>query len=158
MIQTADIADSAVTTAKINNAAVTFEKLDSNLSNSFNLFTDNFNNEQPVSPIVFYHVNNSNISVVNGFKVFTLANNIRYVIDVAAKIILPAITVEGIFYSITNKSEDNITVSTAFDTEYIFNNSLAPSGDNDFYLGLNEGLEFISIISNGVASWLACYC
>jgi hypothetical protein len=159
LIQTADIADSAVTTAKINNAAVTFEKLDSNLANSFNLFTDNFTNKQPVSPIIFFHVNNSNISVdVDGIKVFTLSNNIRHVIDVAAKIILPAIAVEGIFYSIVNKSDDNITISTAFLTEYIFNNSLAPNGDNDFFLGVHQGLEFISIISNGVASWQACYC
>jgi len=157
LIQTADIADSAVTTAKINNAAVTFEKLDSVLANSFNLFTDNFINKQPASPIIFYHVNNSNISDVDGIKVFTLSNNIRHIIDMSAKILLPAITVEGIFYSIINKSGYDITVSTASVDELIFNNFVAPDGDNDFELGAQQCLEFISIISNNISSWQAHY-
>ncbi len=184
LIQTVDITNSSITTAKINDAAITFAKLDANLVLPFNTtldtisintdskaivskgflaasikpFTDALSNEQPLSPIVFFHINESNISFdINSVPVFTLSNNIRHIVDVSAKILLPAIAVEGIFYSVINKSGDAIVISTAFVSELIFNSFVAPDGDNDFNLGPNQCLEFISIVSNGISSWQAEY-
>ena len=187
LIYTDDISDLAVTSSKINDAAVTFSKLDANLVLPFNTtlddssdntdskaivtkgflttsiksFTDTLSNVQPIIPIGFFHVNESNISLdINHNPVFTLSNNIRYIIDVSTKILLPAISgipVEGIFYSIINKSGDAIVISTASVDELIFNAFVAPDGDNDFNLGPNQCLEFISIVSNGISSWQAQY-
>jgi hypothetical protein len=179
-----------IQTVDINDASITFAKLDANLVLPFNTtldvtsvntdskaivtkgflaasikpFTDTLSNVQPVSPIGFFHVNETNISLdINSVSVFTLSNNIRHIIDVSTKILLPAISalggipVEGIFYSIINKSGDVIVISTASVGELIFNAFVAPDGDNDFNLGPNQCLEFISIVSNGISSWQAQY-
>ena len=188
LIQTADIAD----------AAITFAKLDANLVLPFNTtldvssvntdskaivtkgflaasikpFTDTLSNEQPVRPIGFFHINANNISSVLSLDpitlvsrvnpVFILSNNIRYIVDDPTKILLPAIAVggiavEGIFYSVINKSGSTIVISTASVDELIFNCFVAPEGDNDFNLDPNQCLEFISIVSNGISSWQAQY-
>jgi hypothetical protein len=179
LIQTVDIAD----------AAITFAKLDTNLVLPFNTtldvssvntdskaivskgflaasikpFTDTLSNVQPVNPISFFHVNEANINLdINGNPVFALSNNIRHIVDVSTKILLPAIAisgiaVEGIFYSVINKSGFAIDISTASVDELIFNAFVAPDGDNDFNLGPNQCLEFISIVSNGISSWQAQY-
>ena len=178
------LSTSLIQTADITDAAVTFNKLDANLVLPFNTtldassvntgtsaivtkgflatsikpFTDTLSNVQPINLIVFLHVNNSNISHdINGNPEFILSSNIRHIIDVTTKILLPVIVVEGIFYSVINKSGDAIVISTAFVTEFIYNSFVAPDGDNDFNLGTNQCLEFISVISNGVASWQAHY-
>jgi hypothetical protein len=177
LIQTADIAA----------ASITFAKLDANLVLPFNTtldvssvntdskaivskgflaasikpFTDTLSNVQPKNPIGFFHVNATNISPdTNGNPVFTLSNNIRHIVDVPTKILLPAISgiaVEGIFYSVINKSGVAIDISTASVNELIFNCFVAPDGDNDFNLEPNQCLEFISIVSNGISFWQAQY-
>jgi len=177
LIQTVDIADAAITFAKLDANLVlpfntildtTFVNTDSKaivskgfLAASIKPFTDTLSNVHPVNPISFFHVNESNISLdINGIPVFALSNNIRHIVDVPVKILLPAISgiaVEGIFYSVINKSGVAIVISTASVDELIFNAFVAPDGDNDFNLGANQCLEFISIVSNGTSSWQAQY-
>ncbi len=178
------LSTSLIRTADITNGAITYDKLDPSLVLPFNTtldtssintnssgivtkgflassikpFTDTLSNVQPVNPIIFYHVTLDNISYDNSENpVFTLSNNIRYIVDVVTKIFLPAITVEGIFYSVINKSADSIDISTASVEEFIYNSFVAPDGDDRFNLGSNQCLEFISVMSNGSKSWQAHY-
>lgn len=183
LIQTSDIDKSAVTTDKINDAAITSAKLELNLvlplnttidttsvntdtksivskgflAASIKPFSDTLSNDQPVDSIKFLHIDNSNVSTDIDIRYFTLSNNIRHIVDVTAKILLPVINKEGIFYSVINKSEGSIDISTNSINELIFNSFVAPDGDNDFNLGPNQCLEFISIVSNGISSWQAQY-
>ena len=187
LIQTSDIADSAVTTAKINDKAITFNKLASDLilpidtilehpgftgvdpknykivnrgylAGEIKPFTDTLDNNQPINPIIFYHVNNGNtLPDASGNHVFELSSFIRHIIDDTISIFLPAIRKEGLFYSVINKSSESIIISTASSSELIYNCFVAPDGDDNFNLDKNQCLEFISIMSNGVSSWQAHY-
>lgn len=91
---------------------------------------------------------------------FYLTDKIRHIIEVPSKIILPPITKEGVVYSLINKSDDVIIIKTSNPSELIFNSLVTPvDGDDEFELGTNQCLEFISIFSNksGLYSWQASY-
>lgn len=174
LIQTDDIAASSVTHDKLDPSLVlpfntTLDTSNINtdskaivtkgfLASSIKPFTDTLSNVIPAIPITFFHITIDNISYDNNENpIFTLSTNIRHIVDVSTKIFLPAITVEGIFYSVINKSGEAIDISTASVEELIYNSFVAPDGDDAFNLGTNQCLEFISIISNGIVSWQAHY-
>lgn len=176
--------NSLIETNDISNGAVTFETLDPNLVLPFNTviettninsspnaivtkdfldgsikpFTDALSNIQPSIPNAFFHVTNENISYDSSENpYFILETSIRHIIDVSSKIILPPILAEGIMYSLINKSGVSIVISTSSVEELIYNTFVAPDGDNDFDLGPNQCLEFISIYSNSGFCWQASY-
>jgi hypothetical protein len=187
-----NLSTSLIKTADITNGAITHDKLDQGLVLPFNTtlntssvnpslsgivtkgflaseikpFTDTLSNDQPVNPITFYHITQDSFDDSEN-PVFTLSNKIRYIVDVPAKIVLPLITVEGIFYSLINKSGTTITISNGFNqsendlpianVDLIFNYYIAPSGDNVFLIETNQGLDFISTVTNGISCWHAKY-
>lgn len=120
---------------------------------------DVLDNVQPTTNNGFYHVTSADVSYDGNseYPLFALSNKIRYIIDIRAKIILPLINAEGIVYSLINKSGDTIVISTSSESELIFNSLVAPDGDNDFDLGPNQCLEFISIYSSAGYCWQASY-
>jgi hypothetical protein len=137
------------------------------LENQIKEFTEVSSNEHSFNfQIKFLHIDATNIdnSLINHAipAVFDLNSNIRHIVDVSATIFLPSINgggrnKEGIYYSVINKSGDSITISTFDVNEFIFNCFVAPDGDNEFILGNNQCLEFISIGIAPNASWLAKY-
>lgn len=127
-------------------------------------FTDMLSNTQPTptSNNSFFHVTSATVSYYDELiekNVFLLGNNIRHIIEVPSKIILPSITpeMEGTVYHLINKSGDIIQISTSTETELIFNSFVAPDGDNDFDLGTHQCLEFVCISANSTACWQASY-
>jgi hypothetical protein len=178
LIQTIDIANSAVTLNKLdenlvlpinttlNTTGVVSTELDfykivtkGFLASQIKEFTDFSLNIQS-KPITFLHIDATNIDTSSGNPIFELDDKIRHIVDVSTKILLPPINREGIFYLVINKSGDSIVISTASITESIFNCFVAPDGDNEFILGNNQSLEFMSIVSNGTTqneSWIAKY-
>jgi hypothetical protein len=187
LLQTDDIADGVVTGIKMASDLVLpfMTELDSsNTNNSVNAlvvkgflnesikpFTDTLSNVQPAMHNGFFHVTNDNITYDSSENpVFELTNNIRHIIEVSAKIILPPVTEtiegsitplyekEGLTYSLINKSGTTIVISTHSENELIFNCFVAPpEGDNNFELGANQCLEFVCIVANSTACWQASY-
>jgi hypothetical protein len=131
------------------------------LTNRIKTFTDILSNDQPVSYNSFFHVTSENATYDNVLQknVFQLQNNIRHVIEIPSKIILPPITLEmeGISYFLVNKSGGIIQISTSSVTELIFNSFVAPDGDNDFDLDLHQCLEFVCISTNSSTFWQAYF-
>lgn len=180
-----NIFNALIDTTDISDGAITFDTLDTNLvlpsnttvdpttvnsstnaivtkgflDESIKPFTDALSNFQPTVPSAFFHVTNDNIlydELENPY--FELSDRIRHVIDIPVKIILPPISIEGVLYSLINKSGATIVVSTSTVSELIFNAFVAPDGDNDFDLGANQSLEFVSIESPaGFFCWQASY-
>jgi hypothetical protein len=121
---------------------------------------DVLDNKQPTTFSGFFHVTDANVSYDTSVKpFFVLSNKIRHIIDFPAKIFLPPITAEGVVYSLINKSGSSIVISTSTSSELIFNTFVAPDGDNDFDLGTNQCLEFISISTVSISGfcWQASY-
>jgi hypothetical protein len=130
----------------------------STINNKIQPLRDVLDNVQPTTFSGFFHVNNDNISYDESENpIFVLDNKIRHIIDFPAKIILPSITEEGVMYSLINKSGSTIVISTSSVNEKIFNSFVAPDGDDDFELGTNQCLEFISIASISGFCWQASY-
>lgn len=130
----------------------------SSINNKIQPFRDVLDNIQPTIPAIFFHVTNETVSYIDvDGPIFILSNNIRHIIDVTTKILLPPIIGEGIIYSLINKSGETIKITTSYENELIFNCFVAPDGDNDFELGTNQCLEFISIASIFGFCWQASY-
>jgi hypothetical protein len=183
LIQTDDIAESAVTFDKLDSALMLpmNTTLESSLigggdarivtkgflAGQIKEFTEvSLNEHSFIFKIKFLHIDATNIDTSrikhDIVAVFELNNNIRHIVDVPATIFLPSInggviSKEGIYYSVINKSGESITISTSDVNEFIFNCFVAPDGDNEFILGNNQCLEFISIGTAPNASWLAKY-
>jgi hypothetical protein len=132
----------------------------STINNKIQPLRDVLDNVQPTTYDGFFHVTDTNISYDESENPnFYLTDKIRHIIDVSAKIILPPITAEGVMYSLINKSGNTIVISTSSENELIFNTFVAPDGDNDFELGTNQCLEFISISAVSISGfcWQASY-
>ncbi len=177
----------AVTTDTIADAAVTSAKLDANLVLPFTtklqlqpleggayvnqslvtlgLLTSNkplpSSSDQLPSLSEFFHIKNSHITLYDGNPTYTVGANIKYIVERVAKIYLPEITHEGMYFSITNKCGETIVISTRKpETDltpgvYMYSYFVAPDGDDEFEVDNNRTLDVISQITNSESSWQA---
>ena len=178
---TSDTIDTfAVTTDKIADAAVTFDKLNTNLVLPFNTTLEEIleggvtvpqslvtlglltSNTPLSSHQGFFHITQSDTTIgSNEIPIYTLGANIKYILETAAKIYLPAITHEGMYFSITNKSGQIIVVSTRNPEQDLtpgvnmYSYFVAPDGDDEFEVDNNRTLDVISQITNSESSWQA---
>jgi len=165
LIQTADIADTAVTFSKLatnlvlpfNTTLEPLEEGDAYGQQSLVTLGLLTSNKQLPSSSGFFHITQSDTTIgPNEIPIYTLRANIKYILETFAKIYLPPITHEGMYFSITNKSGQIINVSTRMpETDEtsgvnMYSYFVAPDGDDEFEVGNNCTLDVISQITNSV--------
>jgi hypothetical protein len=169
-----------IKTTDIANAAVTFSKLDTNLVLPFNTTLEPLDegdayvtqslvtvglltsNKPLPSPQGFFHITQTDTTIgPNETPIYTVGANTKYILETDAKIYLPPITHEGMFFSITNKSRQIIVVSTRTpETDQtsgvnMYSYFVAPDGDDEFEVDNNRTLDVISQITQEESSWQA---
>jgi hypothetical protein len=178
------IGSSAISTTKISNYAVTFDKLDSDLVLPINTTLEILeegeaeivpqslvtvallvSNKPLIFPQVFFHITEADITLdANENAIYTLGAYTKYILEPFSenylhpiKIYLPPITVEGMFFSITNKSGVNIQIITDnTDEEKMYNFTLAPyDGDPELEIDNHRTFDVISQITRNERSWQA---
>ena len=118
-------------------------------------------NKPLASPQGFFHITEEMVTpVTNGNSVYVIGDYIKYILETNADIYLPAITHEGMFFSITNKIDNPMNnlmiIRTNNANELMHNITLAPyEGDPELEIDNHRTFDVISQITRGVKSWKA---
>ena len=118
-------------------------------------------NKPLASPQGFFHITEEMVTpVTNGNSVYVIGDYIKYILETNADIYLPAITHEGMFFSITNKIDNPMNnlmiIRTNNANELMHNITLAPyEGDPELEIDNHRTFDVISQITRGVKSWQA---
>lgn len=160
-------------TTDIANGAVTYAKLDTNLVLPFNTTLEileegdayvsqslvtvgllTSNKSFALFQKKFFHITQEMVTDETGKPTYTIGANIKYILETVADIYLPQITVEGMYFSITNKSGETINLITNNTNEILYNALSAPYvGDPSLEVENHRTFDVISQMSQGESSW-----